>query len=326
MYPAGMSTATDPIRPVDVVADVVAATRRGTAVYCRALLHAPWGLQLAATPIASVHVVTGGACWLIPDGGDPIHLAQGDVALLPGGAAHVLADAPGREARRIEELIGEPLDGIPSRDLVVDGDGPATSLLCGGYLLDSAPRHPLAAALPPVIHLTAAQARTTGLPAAVGLLTAEVDRAQPGGPAVVTSLVDLLLVYLLRAWLADQRRECGGWVRALHDPAVSAALAVIHGDPAYSWSVASLARAAGVPRATFSRRFTALTGQTPMAYVTAWRMNVAARLLREHRLSLREVSRHVGYESEFAFARAFKRTVGRAPGQYRTADDAPECG
>src|ERR1035441_4159570 len=104
MYPAGMSTATDPIRPVDVVADVVAATRRGTAVYCRALLHAPWGLQLAATPIASVHVVTGGACWLIPDGGDPIHLAQGDVAPLPGGAAHVPPApphprAPGRRLR-----------------------------------------------------------------------------------------------------------------------------------------------------------------------------------------------------------------------------------
>ena len=180
-------------------------------------------------------------------------------------------------------------------------------------------RHPLTAVLPPVLHVSAGQARSTGLAAAVDLLSAEVERADPGAPAVVASLVDLLFVYVLRAWLAEQRSAGGGWVQALYDPAVGGALALIHADPAHPWTVAALARAVDVPRATFSRRFTALTGQAPMSYVTAWRMTTAARLLRDHRTSLREAARQVGYDSEFAFARAFKRTVGHPPGRYRQA-------
>jgi transcriptional regulator GlxA family with amidase domain len=124
-------------------------------------------------------------------------------------------------------------------------------------------------------------------------------------------------VYLLRAWLTEQRNAGEGWARALYDPTVGGALALIHRDPARPWSVASLAHAVGVPRATFSRRFTALTGRSPIAYVTDWRMSVAARLLRQQRIPLREVARQVGYDSEFAFARAFKRAIGQPPGRYR---------
>jgi AraC-like DNA-binding protein len=131
---------------------------------------------------------------------------------------------------------------------------------------------------------------------------------------VVTSLIDLLFVYLLRAWLAEQDHAVGGWAGALYDPAaVGGALAMVHADPARPWTVTNLARAVGVPRATFSRRFTTMTGQSPTAYVTMWRMTVAARLLHEGRAPLREVAPRVGYDSEFAFARTFKRVVGCAP-------------
>jgi AraC-like DNA-binding protein len=111
-------------------------------------------------------------------------------------------------------------------------------------------------------------------------------------------------------------------MRAFHDPVVGTALALVHRDPGRPWTVAGLARAVGAPRATFSRRFTALTGQAPMTYVTAWRMSVASRLLREERQPLREIAGRVGYDSEFAFARAFKRAVGQAPGRYRAAAEA----
>jgi AraC-like DNA-binding protein len=305
----------DPV--ADIVADIVATVRRGSAIYCLARLHAPWGMDLEEGEVAGVTVITSGACWLMPEGREPVQLVQGDVVLLPSGVAHVCADQPGRAARPLKELIGGPLeDGMPRR-LVIEGDGPVTRLLVGAFLLAPGPPHPLTAVLPPVVHIGAGT-RDRGLAAAVELLSCEVQRSDPGAPAVIASLLDLLFVYILRAWLAEQHQAGEGWVRALYDPVVGSALALIHDDPARPWSVNLLARAVGAPRATFTRRFRTLTGQAPMAYVAAWRMSVAARLLREERGSLREVARRVGYDSEFAFARAFKRTTGHPPGRYRT--------
>jgi AraC-like DNA-binding protein len=307
----------------DIVADVVSATRRGTVIYSRSRLHAPWGIRMPAGAMASVHVITAGACWLIPDEGEPMHITRGDVILLPSGLGHSLADVPGRPVRPLEELTGAPL-GVGPMELAIDGSGPLTGLLCGGYLLDPGPLHPLAAMLPPIMHIGAGQARGTGLTAAVDLLAAETAGTDPGAPAVVAPLIDLLFVYLLRSWLAGQSRADAGWAAALYDPAVGGALALIHADPARPWTVATLAQAVGVPRATFSRRFTTLTGQPPMTYATTWRMTVAARLLRETQAPLREVAPRVGYDSEFAFARTFKRVIGHAPGRYRaTATPAP---
>lgn len=301
----------------DIVADIVATTRRSTAMYFQHRFDAPWGIVIPPGQLASFHVVTRGACWLISDGSEPIQLTRGDVVLVPSGVEHVLADAPGRPGQPLAELVS----GLTTNELAGDAHGSVTGLLCGGYLLDSGPRHPLTAVLPAVVHIRAGEARGTGLAAAVDLLSSEVDRTDPGAPAVIASLVDLLFVYILRAWLADQGKASNGWVRALYDPTVGRALALIHAGPARPWSVASLAQAVGSPRATFSRRFTALTGQSPMAYVTSWRMSVAAQLLREDREPLREIARRVGYDSEFAFARAFKRTVGQAPGRYRAFVD-----
>jgi AraC-like DNA-binding protein len=303
----------------DIVADIVGTTRRATAVYSRSRFHAPWGIRMAGGQMASFHVVTAGACWLIPDDGDPIHLTRGDVVLLPSVSGHVLVDRPGSPVRPLTDLIGGPLGAMPSMELVLDGPGPATGLVCGGYLVDPGTRHPLTAALPSVVHIAGGHHRVAGLAAAVDLLSDEVDRVDPGAPAVIASLVDLLFVYVLRAWLADQSGAANGWIRALYDPIVGRALTLIHSEPGRPWTVASLARATGSPKATFSRRFTTLTGQSPMAYVTSWRMTVAGRLLRDEPLPLRDIANRVGYDSEFAFARAFKRTVGHSPGRYRTS-------
>jgi AraC-like DNA-binding protein/uncharacterized cupin superfamily protein len=301
----------------DIAADVVAAVRRGTAFYARSRFRGPWGVRIPAGAQASVHIVTAGACWLTPDDAESVHLTRGDVVLIPSGLGHCLTDSPGRPVRLMEELVGGPLGETAPQELAIEGDGPETGLLCGGYLLEPGLRHPLTAMLPPIVHIGPSQARDTGLAPAVDLLCAESQRADPGAPAVVTSLIDLLFVYMLRAWLAGQSRADGGWAAALYDPAVGGALALIHADPARPWTVPMLARAVGVPRATFTRRFTTLAGQPPMVYVTSWRMTVAARILREERGTLREVAARVGYDSEFAFARAFKRITGYAPGRYR---------
>jgi AraC-like DNA-binding protein len=315
----------------DIVADIVAATRRGTILYSRSRFHAPWGISLPAGRLASFHVVTSGACWLTREGHDPLRLTCGDVVLVPSGRAHAMVDSPDTTPRQLAELLGGPLCPSVPGQAVPDGSGPVTGLLCGGYLLDPGPRHPLTATLPEVVHLDARRARGTGLAAAVDLLSDEVDRTDPGAPAVIAGLVDLLFVYVLRARLAEQvtnpdldgNAVANAWIRALYDPVVGGALALIHAGPGQQWTVAGLAGAVGVPRATFSRRFTALTGQAPMTYVTAWRMTVASRLLREEHHPLREIAQRVGYDSEFAFARAFKRAVGHAPGSYRSAVAGP---
>jgi AraC-like DNA-binding protein len=315
----------------DIVADIVAATRQGTIIYSRSRFHAPWGISVPAGRLVSFHVVTSGACWLTRDGHDPIRLTCGDVVLVPSGCAHAMVDIPGTPARPLAELINGPLHTTMGNEVVLDGPGPATGLLCGGYLLDPGLRHPLTTNLPDVLHLDARRTRGTGLAAAVDLLSDEVDRTDPGAPAVIAGLVDLLFVYVLRARLADQGTEAdpdgivagNAWMRAFYDPVVGGALALIHREPGHPWTVVGLARAVGAPRATFSRRFTKLTGQAPMAYVTAWRMTVASRLLRDERHPLREIARQVGYDSEFAFARAFKRAVGHPPGRYRSAVAEP---
>jgi AraC-like DNA-binding protein len=306
----------DPV--ADIVADVVATTRRGSLMYARNRFHAPWGGAFPAGDLASFHVITTGACWLTAEGTDPVQLTAGDVVLIPSGAAHELADAPGRSTRPMPEIVGRTIDdGAPLCDVVIDGDGPPTVWICGGYRLAAGVRHPLTSVLPDVVVITAAQARGTGLAAAVDLIAAEVDGTDPGAPAVMASLVDLLFVYLLRTWFAEHHDDAG-WGRALFDPTVGAALSLIHTDPGRGWTLDTLSRATGTPRATLTRRFAALTGQSPMAYVAAWRMAVAARMLREGDATLRQIAREVGYDSEFAFARAFKRTTGQAPGRYRT--------
>src|SRR5690349_1376955 len=198
---------------------------------------------------------------------------------------------------------------------LLDECGPPTVWICGGYRLAAGVRHPLTSVLPDVVVITAAEARGTGLGAAVDLIAAEAGGTDPGAPAVMASLVDLLLVYLLRTWFAGHHDNA--WGRALSDPTVGTALSLIHTDPGRAWTLDTLARATQTPRATLTRRFAALTGQSPIAYLTAWRMSLAARRLRDGDATVRQIAHEVGYDSEFAFARAFKRATGSAPGQHR---------
>ena len=211
----------------DIVADVVATTRRGTLMYARNRFHAPWGASFPDGLVASLHVIAAGACWLTVDGHDPVQLTRGDVVLIPSGVGHRLSDVPDRPARPMTEIAGRTLEEGPPDVVVVEGDGPLTVWLCGGFRLAPDLQHPLTGMLPPVVVVTAAEARGTGLGAAVDLLSAEIAGTDPGAPAVMASLVDLLFVYILRAWLAEHHEE-SGWGKALFDPAVGAALALVH--------------------------------------------------------------------------------------------------
>jgi AraC-like DNA-binding protein len=296
---------------MDVLGDAIAAMRAGRAGSTRTDLRAPWGLRFDKVAGAGFHVVLQGSCWLLPPEGAPISLGPGDVVLLRSGRGHGLADDP-----------ATPLADFPPAhpvELQHDGPGVQTILLCGAYHLDLARPHPLVRELPDVVHLPTRLGRHPSLRAAVDLLSCELDTASPGAGAGVPALVDLLLLYILRAWFEDRAADghTTGWAAALRDPSIRAALDAIHRDPGRPWTVAELGQGAGLSRAAFARRFTGAVGRPPLAYLTWWRMTLAARQLLDTDAPLGTVATRAGYTSQFAFARAFKRAFGMAPGRYR---------
>lgn len=302
---------------MDVLSDAVAAMRTGRPHSSRQDVQAPWGMRFGESDGAGFHVLLRGSAWLIPAGGEPVALAAGDVVFLAHGHGHALAsglDAPLKEVR-----VGS--DGRwPEPPRPADAHGCADAVvMCGVYRLDRSRAHRLLAELPEVMHLPARVGTHRSLRAAVELLGMELDERSPGSDAIVTALLDTLLLYILRAWWQQERGagRTAGWAAALADPAVSAALRAIHGDPARPWTVQELGGEGGLSRAAFARRFTALVGEPPLTYLTWWRMTTAGRLLRADDAPLRQVAQRSGYTSEFAFAKAFKREYGVAPGQYR---------
>ncbi|MFG1826994.1 AraC family transcriptional regulator [Microbispora bryophytorum] len=303
---------------MDVLSDVVSTARTGLPHAALVTRSAPFGRWLPASQAAGFHVVLQGTCWLLPTETEPIALGPGDVAFLPRGSAHGLADTP---STPISDSSA-PLTGIRYGDEEWPTDRrPAAVMLCGAYLLDRSGPHPLLSELPEVVHLPARMGRHPELRAAVDLLGAELRLPpRPGADAALPTLLDLLLLYVLRSWFSEGR-SCDdsrtGWVAALHDPSVAAALRAIHADPGRPWTVEELGRQARLSRAAFARRFTQLVGRPPLTYLTWWRLTTAARLLRSCDSPVSTIAQQVGYTSPYAFTHAFKRQYGTPPGAYR---------
>jgi AraC-like DNA-binding protein len=266
----------------------------------------PFGVSFPSTgATAGFHLVFAGRCWLAPEGGSGRWLHVGDVALMPHGSGHTITDRPGTPA--------VPYDRIPPQ--APRGDH---ALLCGAYKFGTVGLDPVLALLPQVVHVPAPRVSATpGFGSVLSALREEVCGARPGHDAVVSSLVDAAFVHIVRSWFADEDPADGAWLTALRDPGLSRCLASVHASPGERWTVEKLAELAGMSRAAFARRFTQRVGVTPLAYVAARRLDVAARLLRETDDPLGAIATSVGYESEFALGRAFKRSRHIAPGRYR---------
>jgi AraC-like DNA-binding protein len=328
---------------MDVLTEALASMRTARPASVRTDGRAPWGLRLPPVAGAGFHVVLHGRCWLVPTAADqsdqpdqpdkstdsgrlggpaePLRLETGDVVFLRSGPEHVLADAPDTPPHLAGPVVFRDNSAIGVCEL--GGSGEPTNLLCGNYHLENARPHPLVRQLPEIVHLRTGQGEHPELAAAVALLRAELDRPRVGSAGIVPALIDSLLLYILRAWLDEQPAGAVGWAGALTDPAIAPALTAMHANPAESWTVESLAGQAGLSRAAFAKRFHALVGEPPLAYLTHWRMTTAAGLLRETDAPLAAVAARTGYGSEFAFAKAFKRAYGQAPGGYRRAHSAP---
>ncbi|MFI0975634.1 AraC family transcriptional regulator [Streptomyces sp. NPDC021093] len=300
---------------MDVVSDAVSAVRIGRPSSNRVRVSGSWCTRLDPYDGAGFHVVLEGSCWLLPDGGPPLSLGTGDVVLLPHGTGHVMADAPA-DAATVEQAVPFErwLDGTgPQLPRAASGE---MRMLCGKYRLDRSRVHPLMAELPEVVHLPNRVGAHPELRAAVDLLGHELSTQGPGSCLAVPSLLDLLLVYMIRSWATQDTN--GTWSAVLGDPVAAAALRAVHSDPAAPWTNDRLAAEAGVSRATLARRFTALVGRPPMAYLTWWRLTFAATLLRDTPDPLAAVARQVGYGTPYALSHAFSREFGMTPGQYRT--------
>jgi AraC-like DNA-binding protein len=306
---------------MDVLSDALALMRTGSPLTTRARRSGTWAERHGPFPGAGFHIVLRGACWLQPAEGEPLALGPGDVVLLPRGSEHALCHAPRSSLTGVP--TGCPPDSAPEAPVDWRGAVPdemSVDLLCGAYQLDRDLTHPLFAEMPDIIHLPASVGSRPSLRAAVELLGGDLREEHPGSGTALSALLDLLLVYIVRAYL-EERTEAPstvGWQAALADPAINTALRSMHEDPARPWTVQELGARAGLSRAAFARRFTALVGRPPLAYLTWWRLSTAARLLRQGDAPLASIASQVGYTSQFAFAHAFKREFGQTAGSYRS--------
>jgi len=301
---------------MDVLAEVIRVAQvRGT-VAARVDAADPWGLRLDRVPGAAFHTVTSGTAWLTAAGRPPVQLGPGDVVLLASGAEHGLASAPDAPLAPFDHRAAEL--ALETGSVMQVGEGECrTQILCASYRHDSAVATPLLSLLPAVM-LVRAGSSDRGIDNAVRLLAGELAAPALATATVLDRLVDILLIQLIRSWLRDGSPGTRpSWLRGLGDPVVATALRAMHARPAQAWTVDSLAAEAAVSRTTLARRFTAQVGASPGAYLTRWRMDLAARALRDTDDPLEAVARSVGYGSEYAFSRAFSRARALPPGRYR---------
>lgn len=299
---------------MDVIAEVLLAARVRGARTARLRAAAPWGVERGGGAAVVFHLVTRGSCWLRTAGAEPLRLDAGDVVLLPNGAGHAVSSHRNGPLALDENVVGGRTGA--GADIELAGPGPRTRLLCAGYrtgrALPASPR----TLLPPVVHVPARQLAGRGdLVGTLRMLDGESTVAGPGSQVVIDRLVDLLVVHALRAWQSSAPEAASAGPP--RDLAVAPALTALHNEVDRPWTLDELARRCGLSRATFTRRFTRMTGEPPLGYLRRRRMELAARRLLESDDSVGAVARSVGYTSEFAFSRAFTRTFGVAPSRHR---------
>jgi AraC-like DNA-binding protein len=316
--------ALDPWAPADPLAEALHFLRMSGAFYCRSELTADWGLTLPPMPgYLWFHVIASGGGWLETDDADLTLLQPGDFALVPHGEGHRVRSAPGVPAPDVLEL---ELEQVSERyEILRHGEGGApTTLVCGAVRFDHPAAHNVIERLPAVILVEPSSApRHERMVGTLRLMAEEAVELRPGSEAVITRLADILVIQALRAWIETDPAAQTGWLGALQDRQVGRALSLIHRDPARSWTVGSLAHELAMSRSALAARFTELVGEPVMHYVTRWRMQLALDMLREEGATVGELASRLGYRSEAAFSRAFKRVVGIAPGAVRRGLSTP---
>jgi AraC-like DNA-binding protein len=316
---------------VDAITDIFRTMHVAAIVHSRLEATAPWGLMRNAddpgvksppagktiSPLQLAHfgMVSRGNCWLAVDGiRDPIPLTGGDCFLLAPGISYSLRDNTRTRAKSFCEVAPKDRTNV----VHYGGGGAPTTLISGFLSFERLSLRPITQLLPSLILIKADHARTLALHTTLQLLAVEMAEQAPGSEVVANRLAEVLFIQAIRAHIASGSESCKrGWLRAIFDSQIGAALKSIHENVNRAWTVESLADAAGMSRSAFAERFKELLGQTPLEYVTEWRMQKAVQLLQQGDKKLVDVAQSIGYESDAAFSKAFKRIVGLTPGQYR---------
>ena len=305
-------------------ADLLQSVHLRSSVYFRPELGAPWGFRVADHGTA-FHIVADGRCWVQVTGAtQEIELVAGDFVVVPRGDAHIMRDSGASTAVDFFELAKR---SGPDRKGVfrAGGSGAITKLVCGGMQFVNGPTDPLLAVLPLLIHVKGKGGMgATWLQATVSQVLEELDSSSAGAQAVVTRLADILFIKAVRSYF-EQNVDTAqyGWLAAIRDPHVGPALAQLHARPQEAWTVASLGHHVALSRSLFADKFAQLVGEPPLRYLKRLRLNAAAIRLRSTNDKLSAIAADAGYDSAAAFTKAFKRILGKTPGEYRRSRDYP---
>lgn len=299
---------------MDILSDVLQSIRLEGSVFFRSALARPWGMTCPENDTPLFHIVLFGHCWLQTSAmRQAIRVEDGDIVLIPRGEAHWIADSPHSERIPSTRLLEAYQCGAP---LFQQGEI-ATQLLCGYFRFDKGLQHPLMSTLPPYLHIKqGSRTEDLWLRHMVETMDLEAEASHPGKDVVVDRLCEILFIQILRR-TEEALGQHGHFLAALEDPVIRQAMHLIHAQLDHPWTLEELAREAGTSRAVFAARFHQLVGVPPKAYITAWRLHKAARLLEDRGLSLSAVAAEVGFASDSAFSKAFKRCFKIAPSALR---------
>lgn len=283
--------------------------------YCHSELSSPWGIVLPPLPDCLMfHVVLSGSCWLSVQDAPIRKLHPGDMALVSHGQGHSLTSNPGDDAVNLFEL---PRQSVSERYEILrhGGNGAATNLVCGAMRFNHPIAKQLVSLLPSEIVVEPTDiCYSDWMQSTLRLMASEARQLRPGGETMITRLADILVIQAVRSWIDHDPNAQTGWLGALKDKQVGRAISLMHGDPARAWNLTMLANEVAMSRSAFAARFSALVEMPAMQYLARWRMNLALAILEEQDEGLSQVASRVGYTSEAAFSRAFKRYIGVPPG------------
>jgi AraC-like DNA-binding protein len=313
---------------MDALSETLRVVRLVGAIFINARFTAPWCYQSPSADTAApllepgaervviFHLITEGECFVVLSDAPPLHLIAGDVVIFPKGHAHLMSSQPG-----LSPATGARLDQVLARrprQLVYGGGGPTTRLVCGYLACDARLAELLLAGLPAVVRVNV-RGSSAGiwLEASVRYALSEARSPRPGGAGVLAKLAEVLFIEVLRLYMNERSDGRTGWLAGVGDRIVGPALNALHTRPAHAWTVEELAHSAGTSRSVLAERFQHLVGTSPIQYLTQWRMLLAANLLCSSNAPLAHIAEGVGYQTDTAFSRAFRREFGLPPAAWR---------
>jgi AraC-like DNA-binding protein len=315
----------------DPLSDLLKTVRLTGAVFFEIVAEDPWAVGSpvrehilpkilpGADHLIAYHVVTTGRCFATAVGGHAIPLEAGQVVVFTNGQPHIMSSGPNMPADPpMPDVLEVAASGSKPFCINFGSGAPSVRLVCGYLACDARPYNPLIENLPPVI--TAGDPRNSGeglIAQFVRFAVAEAADRHAGSESVLTKLSELMFIDVLRRYLEKLPAEQAGWLAGLRDPLVGKALSLMHAKPAYDWTLDELAKQAGLSRSVLAERFMQFVGIPPMQYLAKWRMQIAAELLTGSNVNVGTIAAQIGYESEAAFSRAFKKMIGVPPSAWR---------